>query len=170
MSVEAEAGRDHLRRFVDAQRRSVLAIVDGLTDDQLREPVLPSGWTPVGMVLHLAVMERFWFQRVMTGRSSRFPWPDDRGGDERVEPFTTGHPAADVLDFYREQGRIADRVMAETPLSTPPALTDLPPALAVLATNLHTIALHVLEETARHAGHLDAARELLDGRTGLGPR
>lgn len=132
----------------------------------MRRAVLPSSWTPLGMVEHLGMVERFWFQQVATGRCCDLPW---RTGSD-VDPFRSQRPVAQVLAFYREQGRMAARILAETPLDAGPAVTELLPDLAALATSLRSIALHVLEETARHAGHLDAARELIDGRIGLGPR
>ncbi len=50
---------------LDAQRRHMLDILDGLSDDDLRRPVLPSGWTCLGLVQHLAYdIERFWFRAV----------------------------------------------------------------------------------------------------------
>jgi hypothetical protein len=74
-----------------------------------------------------------------------------------------------VLAFYRDQGRRSNAVLTSMPLSSPPAGTH-DGELADEITDLRWIALHMIEETARHAGHLDAARELLDGQVGLGPR
>ena len=91
-TAEGTADADALLAFLDAQRECVLATVGGLDESLLTTPVLPSGWTPLGLVEHLGHAERHWFQEVA-----------------------------------------------------------------------------LIEETARHAGHLDAARELLGGRTGLGP-
>ena len=84
----------------------MLAVVDGLDEDLLMTPALPSGWTPPGLIEHLGHAERHWFQEVALGSAAPPPWPEDPPG----------------------------------------------------------------EETARHAGHLDAARELPEGQSGLGPR
>ncbi|WP_327668693.1 MULTISPECIES: DUF664 domain-containing protein [unclassified Streptomyces] len=70
---------------------------------------------------------------------------------------------------YDDQCRHSDAVIARTPLSAPPQGRHPEPMGDELA-DLRGIIMHVIEETARHAGHLDIARELLDGRTGLGPR
>jgi hypothetical protein len=154
---------DALRHFLGAQRGSALAILDGLTEEQLRTPVLPSGWTPLGLVKHLGDAERHWFQQVFLGRAQAAPWADGE------EPLVSGRPVAEVFAYYREQCAVGDTVLAATPLDTPPAgrhgdwLDDE-------ITDLRRVVLHLIEETARHLGHLDAARELLDGRTGLGPR
>ncbi len=154
--------------FLDAQRASVLAIVDGLDEDALRASVVPSGWTPLGLIEHLGYAERHWFQGVATGSAAPLPWPDDPGEDEDA-PFTTSRPAETVFAFYRDQIERANAVLASTPLSARP-LGRHNREGANEVTDLRFIVLHMIEETARHAGHLDIARELIDGRTGLGPR
>ena len=157
-----------LMLFLGAQRASVLAIVDGLPEEALRARVLPSGWTPIGLVEHLGHAERHWFQEVFLGSATALPWPPD---DPGTGPLETDHPTEEVFAFYRDQCRLSDRVLTATALSTAPAAEHEHDAvLAAQTTDLRRIVLHVIEETARHAGHLDVVRELLDGRTGLGPR
>lgn len=159
MTPEADA----LRHFLDAQRRSALAILDGLSEEQLRTPVLPSGWTPLGLVKHLGDAERHWFQQVFLGRPDAGPWEDG------AEPLASARPVAEVFAYYREQCALGDTVLATTPLDAMPAARH-GDELDDEITDLRRVVLHLIEETARHLGHLDAARELLDGRTGLGPR
>ena len=160
---------DHqLRSFLDAQRASVLAILDGLDESALRTPVVPSGWTPLGLLEHLGGAERHWFQQVATGSVDAPPWPPDPDEDWDA-PFTSDHPTQAVFDFYRATCARSNAVLDATPLSTPPRGRHNQP-LDEPVTDLRWIVLHMIEETARHAGHLDLARELLDGRTGLGPR
>lgn len=152
--VDPEAAA--LIHFLDAQRASVLAIVDGLDDESLRATILPSGWSPVGLIAHLGDAERFWFQNVATGAAAGRPALD------RDQP-------AEVFAYYRDQCERSNAVLASRPLSSPPAEEhglDLEDDVS----DLRWIALHIIEETARHAGHLDVVRELLDGKTGLGPR
>lgn len=156
-----------LGHFLDAQRAAVLAIVEGLDDRGLRTPVLPSGWTPLGLIEHLGHAERHWFQQVATGSAAPLPWPAE-DGDSDAEP-APARPAAQVVAFYRDQCRRSNAVLAARPLSAPPA-GQHDREMADEITDLRWIALHMIEETARHAGHLDAARELLDGQVGLGPR
>jgi hypothetical protein len=153
--------RTALLRQLQAQRGHVLGSLEGLTDDELRRPVLPSGWTCLGLVQHLALdVERFWFRSVFAGERVELPEGDEgwRVGDDV--------PAATVLELYREETRLADAVIERTPLDAGPAwwpdfFGDLP------ARDLRRTVLHVLVETATHAGHLDAVRELIDGRTWL---
>jgi hypothetical protein len=153
-----------LSLFLNAQRESVLAIIEGLDVEALATPVLPSGWTPLGLIEHLGHAERHWFEEVLVGSADPLPWPD---GDHA--PLTTPRPPETVLAFYREQCRRSDAALDSTPLDTSPRGRH-PGPLGEQVTDLRRIVLHMIEETARHAGHLDAARELLDGRTGLGPR
>jgi hypothetical protein len=162
--------RRALFAFLEAQRSSVLAIVDGLDERAWRTPVVPSGWTPLGLIGHLGFAERHGFQEVATGTAVALPWPAEESEQDadRKAPFTTDLPIAEVLDFYRDQCRRANEVLASTPLSAAPLGTHGERSEEI--TDLRCIVLHMIEETARHAGHLDIARELIDGRTGLGPR
>jgi uncharacterized damage-inducible protein DinB len=154
-----------LHEFLAYQRASVLAIISGLSDEVLRTPVLPSGWTPLGLIEHLGHAERHWFQEVTTGSAEPMPWPE---GD--CPPLTTPRSSAVVIGFYRDLCAVSDRFIAATALTAVPVAPHPDEPLASQTTDLRRIMLHMIEETARHAGHLDAVRELIDGRTGLGPR
>lgn len=152
-----------LRHYLDAQRDSALAVLEGLSDDHLRTPVLPSGWTLLGMLQHLGFAERYWFQTLFCGHAAPLQW------DEDEHTMTTRLPAADVFTFYRDQCQRSNTVLATNPLDAAPAIGH-PLDDTGEVSNLRGIALHMIEETSRHIGHLDVARELMDGRTGLGPR
>ncbi|MFG1641247.1 DinB family protein [Amycolatopsis sp. NPDC049252] len=150
--------------YLRAQRDVVLAILDGLDETALTAAVLPSGWTPLGMVEHLGYAERYWFQEIVTGTADPVAWPDDDHA-----PLTTPRPPEVVFAFYRHQCARSDEIFAATPLATPcHALSPELPEAEV--GDLRGVVLHMIEETARHAGQLDVVRELIDGRTGLGPR
>ncbi|MCE6997255.1 DinB family protein [Saccharothrix sp. S26] len=153
-----------LSLFLQAQREAVLAILDGLDGEALTTAVLPSGWTPLGLVEHLGHAERHWFQEILQGHADPLPWPPDD-----TPPLTTPREPEEVFAFYRSQCDRSTAILAGTPLDTRPVGRH-PDPLGAETTDLRRIVLHVIEETARHAGHLDAARELLDGKTGLGPR
>jgi uncharacterized damage-inducible protein DinB len=153
-----------LHEFLAYQRASVEAILAGLGEEALHAPVLPSGWTPLGMIEHLGHAERHWFQEILTGAIDTLPWADD------CPPLTTPRSRSVVLAFYREECARSDKIIADIDLTTPPVGVHQEEPLASQTTDLRRIMLHMIEETARHAGHLDAARELIDGRTGLGPR
>ncbi|HEX5511842.1 MAG TPA: DinB family protein [Actinomycetales bacterium] len=172
MSDSATSERDRLQHFLDQQRSAVLAIIEGLDEAQLHTPVLPSAWTPIGLVRHLAGAEAMWFQWVVLGTQPRMTWDDgivDPPFDPEA-PFVTGHSGAAVIEQYRRQCDISNEVLQSQDLHV--ALLgehglDWPDEPI---TDLRWVVLHMIEETARHAGHLDAARELLDGATGRGPR
>ncbi len=156
-----------LLAFLAAQRAVVLSIVAGLDEQAWHRPVVPSGWTPAGLVEHLGGAEWHWFQGVVAGKH-----PEAAPGDEDLPPydptaaFVCDLPSTELIRFYRDQCASSDEVLAVTPLSAPPQGRHgryEPP-------DVRWIVLHMIEETARHAGHLDIARELLDGQTGLGLR
>jgi len=172
VSGSATSERDRVQYFLDQQRQAVLAIIEDLDEAQLNTPVLPSGWTPVGLVRHLAGAEAMWFQWVVLGTQPEVTWSDgvDDPPYDPEAPFTTGHSSTAVIEQYRRQCEISNEILRSKDLDG--ALLgeigfDWP---GEPITDLRWVVLHMIEETARHAGHLDAARELLDGVTGLGPR
>lgn len=67
-----------LLHFLEYQRASVLSIVEGLNEEAWHKPVVPSGWTPAGLVEHLGDAERHWFQQVVTGSDVDLPWDEGR--------------------------------------------------------------------------------------------
>jgi uncharacterized protein DUF664 len=162
-TVMEHGGWDGLIDYLGAQRAHVLGTLDDLDDDALRRPVLPSGWTAVSMVQHLTLdVERFWFAGVI-------------GGDADIAQAGEGEPdqawivAADtapaqVLAAYRDQIEISDLVLGAVSWSDPPSVWPEDLFGTWRLDNAMEIVVHVLAETACHAGHLDAARELIDGR------
>ena len=147
---------------LSSQRNHVLGILDGLPEEALRRPVLPSGWSCLGLVRHLALdVERFWFRAVVAGE------PVDLESGDGAWQVSPDMPAEAVFGLYRQEIELANAIIAATPLDSAPAwwpdelFHDLP------SRDLRETVLHVMTETACHAGHLDAARELIDGRTWL---
>jgi hypothetical protein len=154
--------------FLAAQRAAVLSIVAGLDEDAWHRSVVPSGWTPAGLVEHLGGAEWHWFQGVVAGKHFE-PAPGDEAPYDPTAAFVSDEPSAEIINFYRDQCASSDAVLAVTPLSARPRGRHGDPEMEE-PVDVRWIVLHMIEETARHAGHLDIARELLDGRTGLGPR
>ena len=154
--------------FLRAQREAVLAIVEGLDEDAWQRSVVPSGWTPAGLVEHLGGAEWHWFQGVVTGASPELPGDEDPQPYDPEAAFVCDSPSAEIIAFYRDQCASSDTVLAATPLSATPRGKHGDPENE--PPNVRWVVLHMIEETARHAGHLDIARELIDGQTGLGPR
>lgn len=159
LSDPAELFRGYLAFY----RTAALRKLDGPSDEQLRSSRLPSGWTPLELLKHLAYMERRWFRWGFAGEPVDAPW-GDRGPDGRwaVEPTET---VADIKAILAAEAEHTDRILASTPLGELAAAGGRFDAddRATLA----WIAFHVLQEYARHVGHLDIARELIDGSTGL---
>jgi uncharacterized damage-inducible protein DinB len=151
-----------LLRYLNAQRNHVLGAVEGLSDEQLRRPVLPSGWHCLGMIKHLSLAdEHYWFRSVVGGESLDF-FPRGPKADWQVDPDES---AEDVFALYRDEIERANAVIAATPLDMAPRQRDpLWEEWGADFPDLRYIMLHMIAETACHAGHLDAVRELLDGR------
>lgn len=155
---ETELLLGHLR----AQRQHVLGIVEGLDDAELRRALLPSGWTIAGLVNHLAVDdERFWFQAVVAGDPGVIAEIESADGSAWQLPGDV--PGHSVIDRYRDEASRSERVILATALDSEPRWW--PAFFGEWRMNsLREVLLHVITETACHAGHLDAARELIDGK------
>jgi hypothetical protein len=150
--------------YLDYFRSVVTAKVNGMTDEQLRVSRLPSGWTPLELLTHLVYMEQRWLRWGFAAEAVDAPWGDSQGSPDgrwRVEQDGTTErlltrlhdggartreivEAAELTDVGAVGGRFAG--------TTPPSLL--------------WILLHVLQEYARHAGHIDIVRELADGVVG----
>jgi uncharacterized damage-inducible protein DinB len=165
-----EADRPALLAALEYQRASVRAIVNGLSEEHWHTSVVPSGWTPAGLVAHLGGAERHWTSGVTLDHDPGHPFDEEE--DEPYDPnapFVIDWPSAKVLTYYRDQTQRTDNMLATTALDSRPrgrhgsTDTDTPGSV-------REIVLHLIEETAAHSGHLEIARELLDGETRLGLR
>ncbi len=153
--------REALEGFLDFQRATLLWKLEGLDDEQLRRPMVPSGTSLLGLVKHLAYVERSWFQDVWAGQEVSFPWTDeDPDADWRIEPEESSE---DVLALYRGECDRSREIVAATS-SLDEAVTH--PRRQEWTMNRRWILVHMLEEMARHVGHADILREQLDGATG----
>lgn len=158
MSLEDIPGaadeRDMLVAFLDHYRETVVRKTEGLTGEQARWVPAETANPVVGIVYHLGWVETWWFREAFLGEGT---------GRERSDEFWPGPEVTleRAVDHYRrawarsnEIVRLADSLDDRATL---PRLDSL---------SLRWILLHMLEETARHAGHLDISRELIDGVTG----
>lgn len=152
--------RDNLTAALATARRHVLRQVEGLSDEAVRRPVLPSGWSVLGLVRHLTLSdERYWFEVVVAGGALDW-WPDGDNGDWHVSPDES---AEDVITAYRSAIAASEAIVAARSLDAAPRHRE-PDWQADDFADLRGIIRHVVVETATHAGQLDAVRELLDGR------
>jgi uncharacterized damage-inducible protein DinB len=154
--------KESLHVSLDRHRDVVLWKLEGLEDEQLRRPMTPTGTNLLGLVKHLASVEYGWFCETFGRPSGSIPFnKDDPEADMRAEPHET---TADIVDYYGRARAAADRVIDDL------AVDDLGTAWFGDAVSMRWVLIHMIEETARHAGHMDIVRELIDGTTGDHPR
>jgi hypothetical protein len=151
-----------LLRYLDYYRQTVDEKVRGLPDRELGSSRLPSGWSPLELVKHLVFMERRWLVWGYLGQQVDDPWGDNVGDRWHVDVEETIDGLLTALHAGGERTR---RIVESADLSSSAALGgrftrdgEQPSLVWIL--------FHVLQEYARHAGHLDIVRELADGRTG----
>ena len=151
---------DTLAGFLDFLREAVLLKAGGLDDDDVRRPMTKSGVSLLGIVKHLAYVERWWFARTFSGLDVAFPFTeDDPDADWRIEPDDQTEV---ILDLYRteiDRGRAVVAASRADDMSARPGRHGAP-------YSLRWILAHMIEETGRHAGHADIIREQIDGSTG----
>jgi uncharacterized damage-inducible protein DinB len=153
--------RETLEGYLDWFRAVIERKVEGLTLEQASAARTPSGMSALGIVKHLGWVERGWFREVFAGEDVE---SIDSDGDNSAE-FALGadDTVGSVVAFYRQEVEHSRRVVGESPSLD---------AISVKATVVHGnvslrwILVHMVEETARHAGHLDLMRETIDGSTG----
>lgn len=156
-----------LKGALDQQREHIVGNLEGLSAEDLRRPVLPSGWSCLELLRHLTVdVERFWFPGVIAGE------PDVAAqlttGAETHWYVPEGMTAEEALADYRAAIARADAVLATAVPEQEPAAWPVEIWPTWRLPDVRHIVIHVVTEVACHSGHLDAVRELVDGRTRLG--
>jgi uncharacterized damage-inducible protein DinB len=151
--------RTQLVGWLDLQRSIVHMKCEGLSEAAAHRSVLPASplMTMAGVVSHLRWVEHLWFEVVFLGRLAVGPQFDE--GLEDADMMVSGTPLAQLLEEYARQCAVSKQIIAAHPLDEAGKHPDFPDAAATLRWML----IHMVEETARHDGHLDAIRELLDG-------
>ncbi|MQA07516.1 MAG: DUF664 domain-containing protein [Pseudonocardiaceae bacterium] len=150
--------RDTLCGLLDFLRATVVNKVAGLSEELARNaPVAPSAITPLGMIKHLTAVERWWFSIDFAARDVPTPWPDGASFDgfELSDDDTLADAVRDYLAECAASREVALAADLDEPARAPGMEFTLRYALA-----------HLVEETARHCGHLDLMREALDGQRG----
>lgn len=151
--------REALSTYLQNQRRHIVHILDDLTDEQLLQPILPSGWSCAQLVNHLTWdVEHFWFQCVMAGNR------DELDFDANAWDVPAGTSPTEIIAVYQRECQRADEIIATTDLDAAPKWWPVEIFPNLSEWSVREIILHVTTETATHAGHLDAVRELLDNR------
>lgn len=152
-----------LHAYLDYYRAALLRKLAGMPESDLRRSVLPSGWTPLELLVHLSWVERRWFRWGFAGEPMDQPW-GDQGPDGRWYALKDETPASLIARFLDECAS-SRQIVAGVPLSQR-ARTGGRFATEADVPALAWILFHVLQEYARHVGHLDIVRELIDGTVG----
>ncbi|HLX88370.1 MAG TPA: DinB family protein [Acidimicrobiales bacterium] len=156
---------DLLSAYLDLQRETMLRKADGLDQRQLASRHLPSGLTLAGLLYHLALVEEFWMEVRFAGLPAREPWAAVDFDEDPDWEFRT------ALTLEPDELRTRYRDACERSRHVVVGASDLD-QLSVVARregdlfSLRWVLLHLIEETARHAGHADLLREAIDGQTG----
>jgi uncharacterized damage-inducible protein DinB len=153
--------REMLRTFLDFHRATLAMKCEGLSDEDLRKRSMPpSTLTLLGLVRHMAEVERTWFRKVINGEDLPLVWSPD--GDYQVAYDASGSTRAEAFAAWEAEVEHSRRIEQSAP------------SLDVTAYNprweadvsLRLVMLHLIHEYARHNGHADFLREGIDGVTG----
>jgi hypothetical protein len=182
-AIELADPKELLLGYLDFYRSVIARKLDGLTEPQLRSSRLPSGWAPLELLNHLVHMEARWVRWGFAAEQLPEPWGDEgQSGRWHAGPEEIGAELLTAMDAGGARTRAIaagaellaamDAGGARTrAIAAGAELTDLAAVGGRFADGdrrptLAWVLFHVLQEYARHAGHLDIARELLDGATG----
>jgi hypothetical protein len=152
--------RTQLTTFLDYQRATVVSKCAGLTQEQARRVHVPSELTTIaGLLGHLALNENYWFSVVLDGQVDT--WEErlkaDPDAEFRIAPGVT---VPSLVDEYLAECERSRQIVAKLDLDAEV------PFRGDRRVNVRWVVTHMVEETARHLGHLDLLRELTDGATG----
>ena len=154
----------HVSAYLDFYRATCVEKCRSLPPGAVRDSRVPSGWTPLELLQHLALMERRWFVWGFLGEPVDDPWADSGGDAEGRWQVDAGLGLDDVVALLEEYAGHTLSILAghapEEVASTRGRFEGSEPP------DLRWICFHVLQEYARHAGHLDIAVELAGGHTG----
>ncbi|MFJ7069532.1 DinB family protein [Streptomyces sp. NPDC101115] len=157
--------RTQLTTFLDYARATAIAKCEGVSAEDARKAPLPNSplMTLCGLISHLRWVEHWWLDVVFLDGELQGPLAEATDDDPDPEMRTAVDiPLPRLIAEYEEQSARFRRLVADHDLDTKAKR----PVRDGLEVDLRWILLHLIEETARHNGHLDVVRELLDGRTG----
>ena len=154
-----------IHRYLTIQRDAILAKLDGLGERDVRWPMTPTGTNLLGLVKHVANVELGYFGEVFD-RPSDVPllWLDDDAEINADMWATADESREEIVALYQQAATQADATIAVLTLDSPGRVPWWPPEREQVT--LHQIMVHVSVEMARHAGHADILRELIDGTAG----
>lgn len=160
--------KGNLLGYLRVRRGDLLAKLDGLSEYDIRRPMTPTGTNLLGLVKHVASAEIGYFGEVF-GRSPEreVPWLAE-GADPEADMWASPEESrAQIIEFHRFSAAHSDATIEALPLDAVGEVPWWPPERR--SVTLQQILVHMCVETARHAGHADILRELIDGSVGNGP-
>jgi uncharacterized damage-inducible protein DinB len=160
-----ETEKETLQRYLSRARTQLLAKLDGLDERELRWPMTPTGTNLLGLVKHTASIQLGYLGEVF-GRPADRPlsWLDD-GAELNADMWATAEESSEeIIDLHHYSAAHSDATVAALDLDARGAVPWWRPERREVT--LHQILVHLIDETARHAGHADILRELIDGRAG----
>ncbi|MGW2562458.1 DinB family protein [Streptomyces sp. NPDC001514] len=153
--------RETLRAFLDFHRATLAMKCAGLTDDELRRTSMPpSTLSLLGLVRHMAEVERTWFRRVIAAEDIPLVWSDE--GDYQVAYDATKATRSEAFDAWETELEHSRRIEQEAESLE---VTGYQPRWGEHV-SLRLVMLHMIHEYARHNGHADFLREGIDGTVG----
>jgi uncharacterized damage-inducible protein DinB len=155
-----------LRSYLQAGREALLWKLNGLSDYDVRRPMVPTGTNPLGLVKHVASVEAGYFGETF-GRPfpEPLPWLED-GAEANADLWATPEESREqIVGLYQRVWQHSDATIEALSLEAPGQVPWWPPDRREVT--LHRILVHMIAETDRHAGHADIVRELIDGAVGL---
>jgi hypothetical protein len=151
--------KDELVASWQEQRAALVGKLETLTDQQARRVIVPSGWSPLDLAFHVGTGVRYYVDAIVRGIDVDFDLEDPLGSWAWATPRDLTLAAA--LARYRELSRSADDFIIAAPLDMVPARQPVWEFVRHWTKSLRTVVLHLIDETARHAGHMDIVCELL---------
>ena len=173
MNADMESEKATLHRYLQRQRDAILFKLDGLDERQIRLPATPTGTNLLGLVKHLTWVELGYLGACLN-RPLAGPWPWEAtrgqsapGRDEELADqwARADESREDIVEGYQQAWAHGDAAILTLPLTTTAEIPWWPEERR--HPSLHTLLIHLIAETARHAGHADIIREGLDGGTGM---
>lgn len=158
--------KETLQRYLQTQRDALVWKLDGLGEREIRWPMTPTGTNLLGLVKHVASVELGYFGDTFGRPHGEVLAWDEPDADPNADVFATAEESReDIVAFYRRAWAHSDATIAALDLDSPGTVPWWPAERS--SVTLHQILVHVVAETARHAGHADIVRELTDGAAGL---
>jgi uncharacterized damage-inducible protein DinB len=160
--------KETLHTYLRRARGNLLSKLDGLSEYDAHRPMTPTGTNLLGLVKHVASVELGYFGETFGRRADRvLPWFED-GADPEGDMWATAEETiGEIVDLHNYAAAHSDATIEELPIDARGEVPWWPPERREVT--LYRILVHMCVETARHAGHADIVRELIDGSAGMGP-